>query len=356
MRPGVVALLAAVLMAGCSPFGSADDDEEPPPLGAHDVYSIGVDGSDRTNITRTPRISEWLLSRSPDGGRIAFIRSKPDYPHPGDLFVMSTDGREQRRLAPAAPGPDLYAPPAWSPDGRRIAVTNAVGCGDVVCIDQEIWVVDVASGSRRRLTRHGIQPSWSPDGRHIAYTHVTVGGEVEPVWHMKLMVARADGTGTARELLRGAWFPAWSPRGDLIAVDSGGLVVVSPEGSGRRILTKDLGGPFAWSPDGTRFAFIGDLPSRIFVIGADGRGSTPLAEVGAGDELAWSPDGRRLAWLAFRGQRVGVPFPNRTEIVVAKPDGGEAKTITDEAFGTRIDAPIWSADGQRIYYAARRIE
>jgi dipeptidyl aminopeptidase/acylaminoacyl peptidase len=366
MRPGAVALLAAVLMAGCSPFGSADDDDEPPPLGAQDVYSIGVDGSDRTNITRTPRISEWLLSRSPDGRRIAFIRSKPGYPHPGDLYVMNTDGREQRRLAPAAPGPDLYAPPAWSPDGRRIAVTNAVGCGDVVCAHQEIWVVDVASRSRRRLTRHGIQPSWSPDGRHIAYTHVTVGRsgcrrsctnrDVEPVWHMNLMVARADGTGAARELLRGAWFPAWSPRGDLIAVAAGGLVVVSPDGSGRRIVTRDLGGPFAWSPDGTRLAFIGDLPPRIFVIGADGRGSTPLAEVGAGDELAWSPDGRRLAWLVFRGQRVGAPFPNRTEIVVAKPDGREAETITDEAFGTRIDAPIWSADGQRIYYAASRIE
>jgi Tol biopolymer transport system component len=356
MRPGVVALLAAVLLAGCSPFDSADDDDEPPPVGAQDIYSIGVDGSDRANMTRTPRISEWLLSPSPEGGRIAFIRSKPDYPHPGDLYVMNTDGREQRRLAPAAPGPDLYAPPAWSPDGRRIAVTNAVGCGDVVCAHQEIWIVDVASGSRRRLTRHGIQPSWSPDGRHIAYTHVTVGGEVEPVWHMKLMVARADGTGAARELLRGAWFPAWSPRGDLIAVASGGLVVVSPDGSGRRIVTRDLRGPFAWSPDGTRLAFIGDLPSRIFVIGADGRGSTPLAEVGAGDELAWSPDGRRLAWLVFRGQRVGAPDPNRTEIVVAIPDGREAETITDEAFGTRIDAPIWSADGQRIYYAARRIE
>lgn len=356
MRPGVVALLAALLLAGCSPFGSADDDDEPPPLGAQDVYSIGVDGSDRTNITRTPRVSEWLLSLSPDGGRIAFIRSRPGYPHPGDLYVMSTDGREQRRLASAAPGPDLYAPPAWSPDGRRIAVTNAVGCGQVVCTHQEIWVVDVASGSRRRLTRHGIQPSWSPDGRHIAYTHVTVGGDVEPVWHMKLMVARADGTGAARELLRSAWFPAWAPRGDLIAVTSGGLVVVSPDGSGRRIVTDDLAGPFAWSPDGTRFAFIGDLPSRIFVIGADGRGLTPLAEVGAGDELAWSPDGRRLAWLVFRGQRVGAQDPNRTEIVVARPDGGEAETITDEAFGTRIDSPIWSADGQRIYYTAMRLE
>jgi Tol biopolymer transport system component len=83
---------------------------------------------------------------------------------------------------------------------------------------------------------------------------------------------------------------------------------------------------------------------------------TPLAEVGAGDELAWSPDGRRLAWLAFRGQRVGAPDPNRTELVVGTPDGGEAETITDEAFGTRIDSPIWSADGQRIYYAAMRLE
>jgi Tol biopolymer transport system component len=347
----VVALLAAVLLAGCSPFGSADDDDEPTPVGAQDVYSIGVDGSGRTNITRTPRMSEWLLSRSPDGRRIAFIRSRPGYPHPGDLYVMSTDGRGQRRLAPAAPGPDLYAPPAWSPDGRRIAVTNAVGCGDVVCTHQEIWVVDVASGSRRRLTRHGIQPSWSPDRRHIAFTHVTVGGDVEPVWHMKLMVARADGTGAARELLRGAWYPAWSPRGDLIAVASGGLAVVSPDGSGRRIVTKELEAPFAWSPDGTRFAFIGDLPRKILVIGADGRGLKPLAAVGGGYELAWSPDGRRLAWLAFH-----YPGEARTEIVVGTPDGSEAETITDEAFGTRIDSPIWSADGQRIYYAARRIE
>jgi len=173
---------------------------------------------------------------------------------------------------------------------------------------------------------------------------------------MKLMVARADGTDATRELLPYAWFPAWSPRGDLIAVAERGLVVVSPDGSGRRVITKHVDGAFAWSRDGTRFAFIGDLPRRILVIGADGRGLTPLAEVGAGDALAWSPDGRRLAWLFFRGQRVGVPFPNRDEIVVATPDGGEAETITDEAFGTRIDSPIWSGDGQRIYYSAMRIE
>jgi TolB protein len=356
MRPGVVALLAAVLLAGCSPFGSADDDDEPPPVGAQDIYSIGVDGSDRTNMTRTPRISEWLLSRSPDGGRIAFIRSKRGYPYPGDLYVMSTDGREQRRLAPAAPGPDLYYPPVWSPDGRRIAVTNAVGCNEFDCAHHDLWVVDVASGSRHRLAREGVHPSWSPDGRKIAYMHVTVGGDREPVWHTKLMIARADGTGAARELLRGAWSPAWSPRRDLIAFASGGrLAVVSPDGSGRRIVTEDLQGPVSWSPDGTRLALIGDLPPRIFVIGADGRGLTRLAEVGAGDELAWSPDGRRLAWLAFLGTDAPGD-PNRTEIVVVTPDGGEAKTITDEAFNTRIDSPIWSADGQRIYYAAMRIE
>ena len=57
--------------------------------------------------------------------------------------------------------------PAWSPDGKWLALTiSAKG-------NTDIYVLQVASGDIRQLTRHpaiDTEPAWSPDGRHLVFT------------------------------------------------------------------------------------------------------------------------------------------------------------------------------------------
>ena len=63
---------------------------------------------------------------------------------------------------PPAPSSTPWAP-AWSPDGRWIAVA----------MSGSIWKVDPASGVAHEITyddKYHSMPSWSPDGSWIIYT------------------------------------------------------------------------------------------------------------------------------------------------------------------------------------------
>jgi Tol biopolymer transport system component len=79
-----------------------------------------------------------------------------------------------------------------SPDGKRVAVAEAAD--DKI----DIWIYDVDSGTRRRLTSEGEvgTPSWSPDGRSVVVdsrSSVRRSGSV-------LKRVLADGSGRAEEL------------------------------------------------------------------------------------------------------------------------------------------------------------
>ncbi len=114
--------------------------------------------------------------------------------------------------------------------------------------------------------------------------------------------------------------PAVHPDGDraVVAVSHpslranrnvGQLWQVDADGSARRSTRGVADGAPAYSPDGTRIAFLrasGDDKAQVFVL--DARGGEPVqatdAELGVG-EFAWSPDGSRIAFTAR------VPEPGR---------------------------------------------
>jgi hypothetical protein len=89
--------------------------------------------------------------------------------------------------------PASYTQPAFSPDGTRIAVIRTdAGTGN-----QDIWVVDIATGRGAAITAQEdaskVAPVWSPDGKQIAYITATDNGQV-------ISRKASDGSG-AEELL-----------------------------------------------------------------------------------------------------------------------------------------------------------
>jgi len=136
--------------------------------GKRDVFVLRVGGANPTNLTASLEGDCGEPAFSPDGRLIAF-RSEGSG---GGIFLMGATGESARRLT------DFGHTPAWFPDGKRMAVASEVTSNpDSTSTKSQLWIVDLASGSRRQLpiVDRGYQPSVSPHGLRIAYWGIGPG-------------------------------------------------------------------------------------------------------------------------------------------------------------------------------------
>jgi dipeptidyl aminopeptidase/acylaminoacyl peptidase len=173
--------------------------------GKRGIYLLPASGGDSTlEWWRDGGSPVW----SPDGGRIAFTAA-------GDLWVAPAAGSDSalhltRQLAGVRDA-------AFSPDGKSIAF---YATPDSV---QDIWVVpsDGSAEPRRLVSKAAehddprFEPAWSPDGRTIAYVSDRADYWSDDVWLVDVA------SGRSRQLTRklmASSTPVWSPKGDRIAL------------------------------------------------------------------------------------------------------------------------------------------
>ncbi|HEX9922087.1 MAG TPA: hypothetical protein VGD99_05450 [Anaerolineae bacterium] len=233
--------------------------------GNDDIWIINVDGNSESQLTDDPgrdRRPAW----SPDGTKIVFDSNRTGS---HDIWIMNADGSEQRQLT-TNPGAEMFA--SFSPDGSQVIFYGYEGGRN------EIWTVDIDSGNLHSLT-NGLAdeqqsqctfachtPAFSPDGTSIVF-HADEDGS-RNIWMMD-----ADGnnlrqltTTTSGDINN--YLPSWSPDGRIIfqaeRADAETIYtdirVIDPDGNNQETLFTEVahGGPFVWSPDGTRVA----LPSQ----------------------------------------------------------------------------------------------
>ena len=165
----------------------------PPPPGP---VSVSPDGATLAFLVRAN--GEFRLEQCPVGGGAPITLDLPFSPLPDE----------------AAEGePGTGEGPAWSPDGRRLAVKgDHPGHGG-----SAIWLVEVETGESRVLVDHRAAdrgPRWSPDGALVAFTS-RPEGRADTV-----SMAFADEPGPAIALTDGRQDdrdPAWSFDGSLLA-------------------------------------------------------------------------------------------------------------------------------------------
>ena len=305
MAVGAFAVIAALLAPS---FTAADG---PPgvlvmaakPRGTAHIYTLDP-ATGKQRLLSGGRTWDVAPAWSPDGRRIAYQSTRkvriPHYPTADQIVVMRADGSGKRVVSD---GRAIDAAPAWSPDGKRIAFlrTTPVTSGTSY---PSLWTMRAGGGGLRRLTRTSraeSRPAWSPDGRLIAFGRAR--SRSESAWD--LWVVRPDGTGL-RRVARDATTPAWSPDGRRLTFgkpkrDASGcgcardLYVMNADGSARRLLARN-GSRSSWSSDGGTIAF--DRVSKakrgegldVWTIRPDGTGLKRVTSH-AGEEFspAWRP-------------------------------------------------------------------
>ena len=133
----------------------------------------------------------WNGAWSPDGGSVAYAYG--DSTRRLQVHVVGRDGSGDRALTHTTREEGSAQMPAWSPDGRRLAVQ----VNRLAAHSSEIWIVDVATGAVRRPAPHADAwldetPSWFPDGTSLAFQSNRTGA-------MEVWVMNADGS-RARQL------------------------------------------------------------------------------------------------------------------------------------------------------------
>ncbi len=197
-----------------------------------------------------------------------------------------------------------------SPDGKRLVTAEGDPQGD-------IWVIDLKSGSRTRLTFGGathLMPSWSADGKRVVYVKQSGATLISGT----SLCARLASGGGQEEILLESGPP-------------GAKTLLSPQFTpdGKYLLYTQQNGPTnaeIWalplSGDKTPFAVL--------------KPSNPQARI---VQFRLSPDGR---WLAYTSTESG-----REEVYVTHFPSGEGRWQVSQTAGT---FPTWRSDSKEIYY------
>jgi Tol biopolymer transport system component len=269
-------LSAALLLSAC---GGGEDD--------------GEDSGKPTRGTLSAAAGQyWGAPRfSPDGSRIAFVRSLDD----GDVHevaVMKADGTDVRVLATDG---TYLSGTAWSPDGSRLyysaegGIYSIPAAGGTAVLEYDDfatsaldvspdgkWLVygtngsglnllDLTAHTVEQLNSDGAAPAFSPDGKRLAYlsTWFTEEDEIRVLTlatkESTLVTSDASYLSTAD----------WLPDGRLAALAGDGIMLFDLSGAqpqGRLVRDEFAAKELDVSPDGKKMVYAINGRADLYVL------------------------------------------------------------------------------------------
>ncbi len=295
---------------------------------------------------------------SPDGKWAAFVRTVPvleteKSEYRGHIWLVSTDGGEPFQLTN---GPNGDSNPQWAPDSTQLAFVSRRDD------KTQIWIIPITGGEAKQLThtKNGASnPQWSFDGKQIAFLKTEQDSEVDE----KRKRAKDDRIVMGVDDFKQQHL--WVIEVETLD-DEPELLFNLPEEESDENVNVDkfqrlTAGNFhvsepRWSPAGKQIAFV-SAPSPnaddmmfngiVHLVDIETKNVRKLtAHTGGESSPRWSPDGGQIAYL-HSPERYG-----QKDLHIISAAGGASTNLTAIQLDRSADLPVWSPDGEAIYFIA----
>ena len=296
---------------------------------------------------------------SPEGDWVAYVVSeanlKEDRWEKGIWAVPVFDGEALRMTAPGSSA----ARPRWSPDGKYLAFLSARNKKKT-----QVWILNRRGGDSQPLTdvRQGIESfEWSPDGKRLVLV-------IQDPTPEDVAAELAEQEGKTHEA------PKHPPphvvdrlqfKQDYVGYLDRRRTHLYVFDTASEELVQITGGDYddaepAWSPDGTRLAFVSNRTEEpdlnyntdVWIVAADRihaenppRRLTP--NEGPDESPSWSPDGEWITWVSTTD--VAAMVYATPHLAVARADGSAARVLTAKV-DRHVRSPRFSSDGESILF------
>ncbi|MBY0525289.1 MAG: S9 family peptidase [Gemmataceae bacterium] len=339
----------AVSLLLCGLAAAAEPAAKKHPLSVEDLWKVKRTGA--------PALS-------PDGKWVAVevtTYSMEDNDSTSDLWLLSSDGKMQRRLT-AHKGKN--SGPAWSPDGKQIAFISKRG-GD----HAQVQLITPDGGEAVALTDMPMAPSglkWAPDGKTL-YCIARTWPETPDDASYKKKAKEAKDSKVKASIIDDALYRYWDDwlsdgkKPVLFAVDVA-------TGKHRNLFThtklhlpayQTSASHYDVSPDGKELCFVADTVKEIgtdfnldlYTMPLDKAGDPKniTAENTAADTTpVYAPDGNSIA---FTRQTIKFFYADRSRIMLYDRASGKSRELT-EKFDRTCGTPKWGHDSRKLYFEA----
>ncbi|HEY4423424.1 MAG TPA: S9 family peptidase [Pyrinomonadaceae bacterium] len=310
------------------------------------------------DLTRFRNVSDPQIS--PDGQWVAYTVSSTDAKEDkssSHIWMVNIDGSNDRQITFSS---ESESSPRWSPDGKYISFTSS---RPGKARGNQVWLLDRNGGEAMQLTefKGRLQGhEWSPDSKRLAL----VIGDPDPESEPGPSPQPGATPRVPKPIVIDRYRYKQDGAGYLLSGRHTYVYIYDVATKKLDRLTKskwDESSP-AWSPDGTRIAFMsnhGEDPDRepsaqLFVAeakaGSTEKALTPETIRANRGRPEWSPDSKWIAFTDTDEKKYGAYSMEHLSLVPSDGSSAPARFKASEDIDRGVSSPKFTSDGKAIQF------